>query len=213
LLAGPRTEHLALDPAEVDVYDAKALALELVERISGMSASVRFAGKSERTRHLHPRGAAELLVQDTLVGRFGPLHPDVCDAFELGGGAQVVELDLEALEAFGTRVPRYRGIPRLPAVTRDLSLVVADTVPAGDVATALGKAGGELCESIAIAAEFRGGSVPAGSRSLTFRVIYRDPKSKSDAADARTLTDQEVDGVEARMLEAARAALGVELRS
>ena len=101
----------------------------------------------------------------------------------------------------------------MPAVTRDLSLVVRDTVPAGAVATALGNAGGELCESIAVAAEFRGGSVPAGSRSLTFRVVYRDPKSKGDAADARTLTDQEVDGLQARMLEAAGKELGVELRS
>lgn len=213
LLAGPRLEHLTLGPPDVDVFDAKALAVELVERISGVTPSVRFAGGGERTRHLHPRGAAELFVEETLVGRFGPLHPDVCDSFELGGGAQVVELDLEALEPFGTRVPRYRGIPRLPAVTRDLSLVVADTVPAGTVAAALGKAGGELCESIAVAAEFRGGSVPAGTRSLTFRVVYRDPKSKTDAADARTLTDQEVDGLQARMLESARAELGVELRS
>jgi phenylalanyl-tRNA synthetase beta chain len=213
VLAGPRLEHLSLDPPEVDVYDAKAIAIELVERISGLTPSVRVAGGGEHTRHLHPRGAAELVFDDTLVGRFGPLHPDVCDGFELGGGAQVVELDLEALEALGTRIPRYRGIPRLPAVTRDLSLVVRDAVAAGDVATALGKAAGELCESIAIAAEFRGGSVPAGSRSLTFRVVYRDPKSKSDAADARTLTDQEVDGVEARMLEVARAELGAELRS
>jgi phenylalanyl-tRNA synthetase beta chain len=213
LIAGPRAEHLVLDPPDVDVFDAKAIALELVERISGQAPSVRSASDGERTRHLHPRGAAELLVEDRVVGRFGPLHPDVAAAFELGGGAQVVELDLEALEPFGLRVPRYRGIPRLPAVTRDLSLVVRDTVPAGAVASALGNAAGELCESIAVAAEFRGGSVPAGSRSLTFRVVYRDPKSKSDAADARTLTDQEVDGVEARMLEAARAELGVELRS
>lgn len=213
LIAGPRLEHLTLDPPAVDVLDAKALAVELVERISGITPSLRFAGATGRTRHLHPRGAAELLVDDTVVGRFGPLHPDVSDAFELGGSAQVVELDLEALEPFGARAPRYRGIPRLPAVTRDLSLVVRDTVPAGDVATALGKAGGELCESIAIAAEFRGGSVPAGSRSLTFRVVFRDPKSKGDAADARTLTDQEVDGLEARMLEVTRAELGAELRS
>jgi phenylalanyl-tRNA synthetase beta chain len=213
VLAGPRLEHLTLDPPAVDVLDAKALAVELVERISRVTPTVRFAGGEEGTRHLHPRGAAELLVEGTVVGRFGPLHPDVVDAFELGGGAQIVELDLEALEPFGTRVPRYRGIPRLPAVTRDLSLVVKDTVPAGDVATALGKAGGELCESVAIAAEFRGGSVPAGSRSLTFRVVFRDPKSKSDAADARTLTDQEVDGLETRMLEATRAELGAELRA
>ncbi len=213
LIAGPRADHLVLDPPDVDVFDAKAIAVELVERIAGVTPDVRVAGGGERTRHLHPRGAAELFVGDALLGRFGPLHPEVSDAFELGGGAQVVELDLDAVEALGTRIPRYRGIPRLPAVTRDLSLVVRDVVAAGDVAATLRRAGGELCESIAIAAEFRGGSVPTGSRSLTFRVVFRDPKSKSDSGDARTLTDQEVDGLETRMLAAARAELGAELRS
>jgi phenylalanyl-tRNA synthetase beta chain len=213
IIAGPRTEHLSLDPGEVNVYDAKAVALELVDRVTGMDAAARYVGATDRTRHLHPRGAAEVVVGDKVVGSFGPLHPDVCDAFDLGGSAQVVEIDLDAVEALGRKAPRFQRIPRLPAVTRDLSLVVAEDVPAGDVARVLGKAGGELCESIVTLAEFRGGSVPAGRRSLTFRVVYRDPKARSDAADARTLTDQEVDGVEAKMLEAARAELDAALRS
>jgi phenylalanyl-tRNA synthetase beta chain len=213
LLAGPRLEQLALDPPSVDVYDAKAVAVEMVERVSNRTASVRFVGESESTRHLHPRGAAEVLVGDTVVGRFGPLHPDVVESFDLGGPAQVVEIDLEALEALGSVVPRYRTIPRLPPVTRDLSLVVADTVNAGTVAGVLAKAGADLCESIEVVAEFRGGSVPAGKRSLTFRMIYRDPKTRTESADARTLTDPEVDAVEGRMLKAAEAELGVALRS
>jgi len=55
--------------------------------------------------------------------------------------------------------------------------------------------------------------VPAGQRSLTFRVVYRDPKARGDAPDARTLTDAEVDGIETRMLEAAKTELGAALRS
>jgi phenylalanyl-tRNA synthetase beta chain len=213
LLAGPRLEQLALDPPSVDVYDAKAVAIEMVERVSNRAATVRFVGESDTTRHLHPRGAAELLVGDSVVGRFGPLHPDVVDSFDLGGPAQIVEIDLEALESLGSVVPRYRTIPRLPPVTRDLSLVVADTVNAGTVAGVLAKAGADLCESIDLVAEFRGGSVPAGKRSLTFRVIYRDPKTRTEGAEARTLTDPEVDAVEGRMLKAAEAELGVALRS
>lgn len=213
VLAGPRAQELVLDPPGVDVYDAKAIALELVERVSNRAATVAFAAASERTRHLHPRGAAEIYVEGKLVGRFGPLHPDVVRDFELGEPAQVVEIDLDALEALGQVVPRYRPIPRLPAVTRDLSLVVTEDVTAGRIAGVLEQAGGELCESIEVVAEFRGGSVPAGRRSLTFRVVYRDPKARIDAAEARTLTDPEVDAVEARMLEAARRELDATLRA
>jgi phenylalanyl-tRNA synthetase beta chain len=212
VLAGPRREHLEPTPPDVDVYDAKAVALEMVARLSGHEASVRSLGNAPGAAGLHPRGAAEVLVGDVAVGRFGPLHPDVIDAFDLGGPALVVELDLEALDGVGRAVPRYRPVPRLPAVTRDLSLVVESGLFAERVAGTLVSAAGELCESIEVVGEFRGGSVPEGRRSLTFRVVYRDPKARAGADDARTLTDQEVDAVEKRMVEAARASLGAELR-
>jgi phenylalanyl-tRNA synthetase beta chain len=212
LLAGPRREHLVPTPADVDVYDAKAVALEMVARLTGNEASVRSLGSDPRAAGLHPRGAADVLVGDVSVGRFGPLHPDVVLAFDLGGPALVVELDLEALGGLGKVVPRYRQVPRLPAVTRDLSLVVGAELFAERVASKLAEAAGELCESIEVVGDFRGGSVPEGRRSLTFRVVYRDPKARAGADDARTLTDQEVDAVEKRMMEAARTSLGVELR-
>jgi len=213
LLAGPRLDRLTLDPPEVDVYDAKAVAVELVERVTQRSVTIRNAPVPTEHPHLHPRGAGEVLLGDELVGRFGPLHPDVVEAFELGGAAQAVELDLDTLERLTGAPPRYRTIPRLPAVTRDVSLVVGDDVLAGTVAGVLQRAAGELCESVEVAAEFRGGSVPSGRRSLTFRVVYRDPKARSDAAEARTLTDQEVDAVETRMLAAAGSELGATLRA
>jgi phenylalanyl-tRNA synthetase beta chain len=212
LIAGPRLEHLVPTPSDVDVYDAKAVALEMIARLTGNEASVRALGNAPGAAGLHPRGAVEVSVGDVAVGRFGPLHPDVVDAFDLGGPALVVELDLEALGGLGRAMPRYRPVPRLPAVTRDLSLVVGDELFAERVAGALASAGGELCESIVVVGEFRGGSVPSGRRSLTFRVVYRDPKARAGADDARTLTDQEVDAVEKRMVDAARANFGAELR-
>jgi len=123
-----------------------------------------------------------------------------------------VELDLEAVQRLGKGVPQHRPIPRLPAVTRDLSLVVNDTVSAGKVGELLEQAGGALCESIELVALFRGGSLPTGQKSLTFRVICRDPKARAPGDDARTLTDKEVDEVQGRMLKAAQSELGATLR-
>jgi phenylalanyl-tRNA synthetase beta chain len=192
LISGPRTAHLS-KPEEVDVYDAKGLALELVERLTGRRASVRSAFGDPLAAHLHPRGAAELRVGDTQLGRLGPLHPDVLDAFDLDASAQVIELDLAQIERLGSTLPRYRPIPRLPAVGRDISLVVKDEVLAGDVEAAISAAAGELCESVELFDLFRGESVPEGHRALGFHVVYRDPKAATDPDKARTLTDEEVD--------------------
>ncbi len=212
VLAGARNEYLALKPEEVDVYDAKGLALALVERVTGQCAVIRLASGEARPAHLHPRGASEIIASGSLLGYLGPLHPDVVEALDLGGGAQIVELDLEAVQRLGRGVPQFRAIPRLPAVTRDLSLVVGERVAAGKVGEILEEAGGALCESIELVALFRGGSLSAEQKSLTFRVVCRDPKARSPSEDARTLTDKEVDEVQSRMLKAAQDAFGATLR-
>ncbi len=212
LLAGPRAEHLTLKADDHDVYDAKAVALELVERVTRRRAELRLEPNGVGLSHLHPRGRSLVLVGERVVGRLGPLHPDVVDAFDLGAGAQVIELDLETLGALGQRTPRYEPIARLPAVTRDLSLVVKDDVTAGSVESVLQQAGGDLCESIEVVADFRGGTLAEGHRSLTFRVIYRDPKARTAPDQARTLTDQEVDAIVGRMLDTAKSSFGATLR-
>lgn len=212
VLAGTRHEYLALKPEEVDVYDAKGLALELVERVTGQRVVVRLCAAEARPRHLHPRGASEIAIGEVVLGHLGPLHPDVVEALDLGGGAQIVELDLEAVQHLGKGVAQFRAIPRLPAVTRDLSLVVNDTVAAGSVLEVLEQAGGPLCESLELVALFRGGNLTAAQKSLTFRFICRDPKARTASEEARTLTDKEVDEVQSRMLKAAHGAFGAALR-
>jgi phenylalanyl-tRNA synthetase beta chain len=192
------------------VFDAKGLAIELVERLTGLTAEVKVAVAAP---HLHPRGAAELWIGGEIVGSFGPLHPDIVDTLDLEGSALVLELDLVALEQLGRRTPRYSPIARLPAVTRDISLTVRDDVNAGAVASVIRDAAGDLCESVQLFDLFRGGAIPENHRSLAFRLIYRDPRAASDPEKARTLTDKEVDERHARVVKAAAEGLGGMLRA
>lgn len=212
LLAGPRAEHLALKPNEVDIYDAKAVALEFVERMTGRTARLERAVNLPHSGHLHPRGAAAIFVDDALVGKMGPLHPDVDARLDLDGPAYVVEIELSALETLGKRVPRYVPIPKVPSNTRDLSLLLRDDLPAAEVIRAIREAAGEICESVEVVSEFRGGSVPEGHRSLTFRAVYRDPLARQKAEQARTLTDKEVDAVMAQVVETTQRVFGASLR-
>src|SRR6185503_4208144 len=55
VIAGLRREHLVPTPPDVDVYDAKAIAVEMVERISGNQPGVRSLGNDARSAGLHPR--------------------------------------------------------------------------------------------------------------------------------------------------------------
>src|SRR6185312_16546472 len=103
----------------------------------------------------------------------GPLHPDIVQAYDLEPSTFVIELDAAALAELGAQRPQFREIPRFPASRRDLALVVADTVPAGEILAAIRGAAGPLAEHVELFDRFVGGSVPKDHSSLAFRVVYR----------------------------------------
>ena len=211
VIAGDR--HGVLEKAvEVDVYDAKGIALELVERVMRRSATVAHQAAAKRAPYLHPRGAGEVSIEGKVVGCFGPLHPDVVEAFDLDGGCLVVELDLRALAEIGVSPARFKAIPMLPAATRDIALVVSEDVEAGAVGAAIREAAGALCESVELFDLFRGGSIAEGQRSLAFHVVYRDPRAVTEPEAAKTLTDAEVDARHSGVVSAVKERFGAVLR-
>jgi phenylalanyl-tRNA synthetase beta chain len=110
-----------------------------------------------------------------------------------------------ALLQLGTALPAFREIPRFPPSRRDLALVLADNVPAGEVLAAIRGAAGPLAEQVELFDRFVGGSIPKDHASLAFRVVYR-------AAD-RTLTDAEVDERHAQVVSEMQRRFGAQLRA
>jgi phenylalanyl-tRNA synthetase beta chain len=202
VLAGDRPSYLA-KPQPVDAWDAKGLAEGLVTRLSGRPASVR-ALAAKAPSHLHPRGAAAVHLDGEQIGVFGPLHPDVIDAVGTGADVVVVELDVARLFAIGRRAPHFAPIPRFPASTRDLAVLVPDAVPAGDVLAAVREAAGALAEEVQLFDRFTGAAIPAEHASLAFHVVYR--------ATDRTLTDAEVDEQHTKVVAEVGRRFGAQLR-
>ena len=107
-----------------------------------------------------------------------------------------------ALEGAG--VPQARPLPRFPAVTRDLALLVPRELEAGAVRDALREAGGALAEDVQLFDVYEGKGVPEGKKSLAYRIVYRDPDA--------TLTDKRVEKAHAAVKKAATSQLGASLR-
>jgi phenylalanyl-tRNA synthetase beta chain len=204
VLAGERAWWLS-PPRPVDVWDAKGIAEGMVSRMLGREPTLQAASANDRPSMLHPRGAAFIEVAGQRVGSLGPLHPDLAEAFEIDQPACLVEVDLEHLAAVGIQPTRFVTLPRFPASTRDLAVVVSADVAAGEVEQAARRAAAEMAERVVLFDRFVGGSVPPNHVSLGLRVVYR-------AAD-RTLTDIEVDARHAQVVAAVTAGFGATVRS
>jgi phenylalanyl-tRNA synthetase beta chain len=192
---------------EFDFYDAKGLMQSITHAVAGRSGETVLAPDLTRDApFLHPRRAARVMCGDAPVGVLGEVHPDVVRAFDLQGRPVALVLEvaplLAAAQARG--VASAAALPRFPASTRDLAVVVAEAVSAGEVSEALRSAAGELAERVALFDIYRGAPVPEGHKSLAFHVVYRDP--------AATLTDKRVDEVHARVSAQAEARFGGAVR-
>ena len=128
---------------------------------------------------------AELLLQGAHLGFLGEVSAAARDALELREPCTAAELELGVLEARAVLVPSYRPLPPFPAVSRDLSLVVPQSLAWSELASVVTGAAGASLESIDFLDTFQGGTVAAGKQSLHFGLRFRHPE--------RTLTGEEVE--------------------
>ena len=152
----------------------------------------------------HPGRCAALLLDGTVVGHAGELHPRVARSYGFTGRVAAAEIDLDALiEAAPDAGPRPR-FSTFPVAKEDLALVVDADVPSVVVHDALAAAS-PLIESVRLFDVYTGDQVPAGQKSLAFALRLRAPD--------RTLTDDDIREARDAAVAAAAAAAGATLRT
>jgi phenylalanyl-tRNA synthetase beta chain len=151
---------------------------------------------------LHPGRAASVLCDGRHIGVVGELHPVWVQRYELGSAPVVFEVELEA--ALAARLPAYREISRLPAVTRDLALVLEQGLSTARVLAVLHEAAPPIVKGIELFDVYHGKGIDPDKKSLAFRVLMQDTQ--------RTLEDAEVDAAVAAIVRHAESSLGARLR-
>jgi phenylalanyl-tRNA synthetase beta chain len=191
LLTGLREEESWSKPKEeCDFFDLKG-ALETL--LDGLGVSdYRFRPEQEEPL-LHPGKACRVEVREQILGVMGEGHPDVRESFELKQKIFLFELYFQRLSDNIKEERFFKPLPRFPAATRDLSLIVEDQIPAGDLWRTLWEARGGLIAEIKLFDLYRGKPIPPGKKSLAFRLKYQH--------EDRTLTDREVNELHQKMID------------
>ena len=182
LLSGLREEESWARPkAECDFFDLKGVLEGLLD---GMGlAGVHFLPDSG-IPFLHPGKSCRVEAAGESLGVMGELNSRVNEIYDLKQRVFLFELDFQKVSEKATDRRVFTPLPRYPAVTRDLALVVDDKIAAGDLLASMWKVNEGLIKEIRIFDLYQGSPVPAGKKSVAFRLIYQ--------REDRTLTDQEV---------------------
>jgi len=199
LLTGPRHEKSWQGGGDemVDFFDAKGVAECLLSQL-GVEAS-----SGECSDHgLHLTKQAAIVVDGSIVGVVGELHPKVLEAFEISEPVYLFEISLSELLPFTTGHKVFQPIARFPAMVRDVALVVDAGVAYRKVVDIIN--GFPLVERVTVFDVYSGEQVPAGKKSLACRVTYQSP--------THTLTDEEVNKVQQKILQRLSHDLGAVLR-
>ncbi|WP_375199609.1 phenylalanine--tRNA ligase subunit beta [Bacillus sp. RS11] len=170
--------------------------LGLEDRISFVKAEVD---------GLHPGRTASILLDGEQVGIIGGLHPAEQKTWGVKD-TYVMEMNLVALlNATAKEAPlAYTPVPRFPAMSRDIALIMDRTTTAGEVITAIRSAGVKLLKDVRVFDVYEGEKMEAGKKSVAFSLTYFDPE--------RTLTDEEVVAAHNKVLKAIATIEGTEVR-
>jgi len=203
-LAGPRLArswlHDNTEPA--DFSDLKGIVDTMLARLN--LADAAFAPASHPT--FHPGRSAVLSMGSQEIGVFGEVHPDVCEAFGLGGKRVcLAEFMLNKLLATAGQPVRMRSVSTYPAVYEDLAIVVDQEVPAVRVRELIVQTGGALLRRVELFDVYRGEQLPAGRKSLAYALTYQ--------ADDRTLNAEAVEKLRKKIVRRLEQELGAVLRA
>ena len=193
--------HWTGDDRPWDVWDVKGLLEEVARRTHGEPARA-VPGTSEAALD----GSHAFTVTDqggAAVGHGGLVAQGVVDAPVWAGAVWALEVELPADVAAKAPVS-YRRLPTQPAIDRDLALLVPHALASDVVTSAITRGGGELLENVTLFDVYAGEGIPAGVRSLAFRLRFR--------AQERTLKDTEIDRAVEALLGELEEELGVQPR-
>ena len=186
---------------DADFYTVKNIVVWLLAKF-GVTAAIEAAGDP----CYHPGRKAVLSVDGVKIAALGEIHPDVAEAFDISNKrVYAAEIDLDALRPLEKPFYGIKPLPKFPAVSRDIAVVVDEKVGAGAMMDCIRKAAGKTLEDVKLFDIYRGDKLGAGRKSVAYAITLR-------AAD-RTLTDEEINAAMDKVLKALNAQFGAELRA
>ena len=181
----------------VDFYVIKGIAEEVLDYL-GYSGRYSFM-KQEMPKEMHPGQSAMINVNGSNIGMIGKIHPSVTK-----DDLYVLEINLDELFTKKVGKMKYKEFSKFPSINKDIALVVDKKSVSKDIEKVIKSAGGSLLTNIEVFDVYTGVGVGIDKKSIAYSLTFSDMK--------KTLTDEEINGLMDKIIDAVSKKCGAELR-
>ncbi|WDI33036.1 phenylalanine--tRNA ligase subunit beta [Hyphococcus flavus] len=208
--AGVRLSHPARHwqgaAESADVFTVKADAIHALEAAGAPTVSLQTS--ADAPSYFHPGRSGVLRLGPNALAHFGEIHPRVLKKMDVGGPVFGFEVFLDAIPESKKKPTKTR--PALDAsellpLTRDFAFVVDEAVAAEALLKAVRGAEKKLITGVSLFDMYQGKGVPEGKKSLAVEVLIQ-PRE-------RTLTDEEIEAIGAKVVAQVEKSTGGTLRT
>ena len=203
----PQRLTIGMYGGDADFYTLKGMVEQLLTELKIDDVEYIRANDSDvfdEKYALHPGRSAVILKDGAPLGIMGEVHPEVQETYEIGVKTYVAKLNIPELMAAAAEKITYQPLPKFPATTRDLSLLVDEDMPVAELEKAIKGAVGKILEKVTLFDVYRSDDMKKnGKKSIAYSISMRSHEG--------TLTDEQADGAMKRVLKAL-SAIGAELR-
>ena len=204
----PQRLTIGMYGGDADFYTLKGMVEQILAELKIEDVEYLRAGDCDvfdEKYALHPGRSAVIIKDGKHLGIMGEVHPDVQETYEIGVKTYVAKLNIpELMEAAADKIT-YQPLPKFPATTRDLSLLVDEDMPVAELEKAIKGAVGKILEKVSLFDVYRSDEMKKnGKKSIAYSISMRSHEG--------TLTDEQADGAMKRVLKAL-SAIGAELRA
>jgi phenylalanyl-tRNA synthetase beta chain len=200
------SRHWAAGGRPVDVFDVKADALAVLAAAGAPMQALQVV--SDGPSWLHPGRSGTIQIgPQNVLGHFGELHPRTLEALGAEGPLVALEVILDRVpepKARPTRAKPALELSPFQPVERDFAFIVDRAVKAGDLVRAAQGADRKLIAGITVFDVYEGPGIDPGKKSIAIAVTLQ-PREK-------TLTDQEIEAVSAKIVAEVTKRVGGVLR-
>jgi phenylalanyl-tRNA synthetase beta chain len=180
--------------ATADALDAKADAFAVLSAAGAPMQALQVVPGGPNWLHPGRSGTIQIGPQNVL-GYFGELHPRALEALNAEGSVIAFEVILDRIPDAKQKPTRAKPVLELSPfqpVSRDFAFIVDRGVKAGDIVRAAQGADRKLITDVTVFDVYEGKGIDEGKKSIAIAVTIQ-PREK-------TLTDQEIEAVAAKIV-------------